>query len=94
MPTIYHLRDGAPPNNVTNVYEVDTEFIKENFETAKLKYLVSLTNKLPVFNIENGPANQYSAPKYIILEIHPKDVESLAIEMSGFYIVDGVSPSD
>ncbi|MBN2867001.1 MAG: hypothetical protein JXK16_13415 [Thiotrichales bacterium] len=93
MPKIYHLRDGAPPKNVTHEAEVNTEFINENFKTSKLKFLSPINHRLPTINCENGPANQYSDPSYIIIEIQQKDIESLSLNRAGFYVVDGSRPN-
>ena len=92
MATMYYIRDGAPPNNITHTKEISLNFIKEHFEDVKKKFLSSLSNEPPVFNASEGAANQYSAPRYVVLKIFEKEIEFSEFDRSGFYVLENVSP--
>ncbi len=92
MATMYYIRDGAPPNNITHSEEISLDFIKDHFEDVDKKFLSSLSNEPPVFNASDGAANQYSAPRYVVLKIFEKEIASSEFDRSGFYVLENVSP--
>lgn len=92
MATMYYIRDGAPPNNITHTEEVSFDFIKDHFENVPKKFLSSISSEPPVFNASEGAANQYAEPRYVVLKILEKEIESSEFDRSGFYVLENVSP--
>lgn len=92
MATMYYIRDGTPPNNITHTEEISLDFIKDHFEDVDKKFLSALSNEPPVFNASEGAANQYSEPRYVVLKIFEKEIDSSEFDRSGFYVLENVSP--
>ena len=93
MAIIYFVRDGAPPNNITDSKKRSVRYIIENFGTRSMKFLGNLADNIPRINEESGPAIHYVAPKYIVVKIEDKDPKSKRFPETGFYLIEGANPA-
>ena len=89
MAIMYHMRDGAPPKNFTLTQDVSLEFLSVEFYGSKMRFLGPISNGLPPFNAERGPADQDSDPRYVVLKITEREAGSPEFEKSGYYLVEG-----
>ena len=48
MAILYHMRDGAPPNNITHMEDISLDSIKERFKSVKKNSLVHYQMNLPI----------------------------------------------
>ena len=92
MAIMYHMRDGAPPNNFTRTQDVSLEFIIDEYYGSKMRFLSPLSKGRPTFHAEMGPADQASEPRYVVLKITEGEAGSPEFEKSGYYVVEGAQP--
>ena len=91
MALLIHMRDGTSPKNFTRTQDVSLEYISEEFYGDKKRFLSPLSEGLPTFNAEMGPADQDSEPRYVVLKITEDEAGSPEFEKSGYYVVEGAS---
>jgi hypothetical protein len=92
MAILYHMRDGAPPKNFTRTQDVSLEFISEEFYGDKKRFLGPISEGLPPFNAEAGPADQNSEARYVVLKISESEAGSPEFAKPGYYLVVGAYP--
>ena len=92
MAILIHMRGGAPPNNITRTQDVSLDFISDEFYGSKMRFLSPLSEGLPPFNAEEGPADQESEPRYVVLKITEVEAGSPEFKESGYYVVEGAQP--
>lgn len=92
MATMYYIRDGKPPHNITHTKDIPVNFIRDHFQDIPKKYLGTISSGPPVFNASEGEANQYSEPKRIVLKILENEIEISEFDKAGFYLLENISP--
>ena len=92
MAILIHVKDGAKPRNYTRTQDVSLAFISDEFYGFKMKFLSSLSEGLPAFNEEMGPAAQFTDPRYVVLKITESEAGSPEFAKPGYYLVEGADP--
>ena len=92
MAIMYYVKDGAPPGNVTRSQDVSLKFVIDEFYGSKKRFLSPLSEGLPPFNGEVGPANQDSEPRYVVLKITERETGPPEFNKPGYYVVEGALP--
>ena len=92
MAILIHVKDGAKPGNITRTQDVSLAFVTDEFYGYKMKFLSPLSEGLPPFNPEMGPAAQVSDPRYVVLKITESDAGSPPFDKPGYYLVEGADP--
>ena len=92
MALLIHVQDGAKPGNITRTQDISVALISDDFYGCKMRFLSPLSEGLPPFNPEMGPAAQFSEPRYVVLKITESEAGSPQFDKPGFYLVEGVDP--
>ena len=92
MAIMYYVKDGAPPGNVTRSQDVSLKFVIDEFYGSKKRFLSPLSEGLPPFNAEEGPANQDTEPIHVVIKITDMEAGSPEFEKSGYYVVENALP--
>jgi hypothetical protein len=90
MSKLLLVRSGASENPVTKTIELSVDEIKHFIVNRRLRFL---GNKLVPIG-ETNRMSDFVGPDHVVLELEEAEKEELNIDEVGFYLIEGLSPSD